>query len=146
MAGRKEEAYFDEAERLYVKENKTPEQIAVLLPVSQNTLYQWRTKGGWEKKRQVSLTSPRNLADKLRRILERQIEGLEGENAINPGAYDAIYKAFKAIEKLEKAQDLRVLAIEVMKEFVDWLKAKELSAGELEFIGGRIRDWFRSLE
>ncbi len=146
MAGRKEEAYFDEAERLYTKENKTPEQIAEILPVCKNTVYQWRTKGGWEQKRKVALASPRGLADKLRRNLERQIENLEGENNLNPGAYDAIYKAFKAIEKLEKAQDLRVLAIEVMKEFVDWLKAQDVNIGELELIGGRIRGWFKSLE
>jgi len=148
MSGRKEAAYFDLAQRLYCQENKTLEAIREHLQgeVSITTLCKWKLKGGWAAHRQAALTSPKTLAEKLRRILERQIEAAEAEQRLNPGAFDAIYKTFKAIEKLEKVQDLRVLAVEAMQAFTEWLKIRELPAGELQLIGGRIREWFRSLE
>jgi transposase-like protein len=150
MAGRKEEAYWDEAERLYVRENKTAEQIAQILPVSANTLYKWRTKGGWEGKRAAALASPRDLAERMRRALERYLATLESraeEGVLDNATFDAINKAMAAIKAVERqALDLRVMAVEVMKEFTDFLKHENLPPGELQLIGGRIRTWFRSLE
>jgi hypothetical protein len=148
MTGRKEEAYFDQAERLFVREGKTPEQIAEILPVSSNTLYKWKLKGGWGDKRAAALTAPRTLGEKLRGILEDKITDLEAEKGINPASFDAIYKAFCAIDKLEKSQDLRVLATVVMGKYADFLRAPEqqLAAGELQLHGERMRAFFKSLE
>jgi transposase-like protein len=150
MAGRKEEAYWGEAERLYVRENKTAEQIAQILPVSANTLYKWRLKGGWEAKRAAALASPRALAERMRRALEKYLITIEAkaeEGTLDNAIFDAINKAMAAIKSVERqAMDLRVMAVEVMKEFTDFLKAENLPPGELQLIGGRIRTWFRSLE
>lgn len=150
MAGRKEEAYWDEAERLYVRKNKTAEQIAAILPVSANTLYKWRLKGGWEAKRAAALASPRDLAERMRRALDKYlitIEARADEGTLDNATFDAINKAMAAIRSVERqALDLRVMAVEVMKEFTDFLKQENLPPGELQLIGGRIRTWFRSLE
>ncbi len=153
MAGRKEEAYFDQAERLYVRENKTPEQISQILPVCANTIAKWGQKGGWGKKRQAALASPRTLAEKLRIRLEGLLNELEIKEGLTteallalPGISDAIYKTVCAIDKTERYQDLRVLAVEVMRAYTDWLRGQDLAPGELEMHGGRIRGWFRSLE
>lgn len=146
MTGRKEEAYFNEAERLYVQENKTPEQIAALLPVSQNTIYKWSIKGGWGKKRELALTAPKDMAGRLRANLIRQIEDLESEKRLEPGAYDSIYKTFLLLEKLEKAHDRRAIGVAVMQDYTDFLKAQEITPGELQMHGERIRAYFRSLE
>ncbi|MGA7579157.1 MAG: hypothetical protein ACLQUW_13055 [Desulfobaccales bacterium] len=147
MTGPKESIYFNEAERLFVMENRTPEQIAEILPICQNTIYKWSLKGGWPKKREASLASPRSLAEKLRRYLERQIEALEGESRLNPAAYDAIHKTYCTIEKLEReVQDLRPQAIVAMNGFVSWLNDQPLSADERRHIATLIRGWFRSLE
>lgn len=150
MAGRKEEAYWDEAERLYVRKNKTAEQIAAILPVSANTLYKWRLKGGWEAKRAAALASPRDLAERMRRALDKYlitIEARADEGTLDNATFDAINKAMAAIRSVERqALDLRVMAVEVMKEFTDFLKQEDLPPGELQLIGGRIRTWFRSLE
>lgn len=116
MTGRKEEAYFNEAERLYVQENRTPEQIAGLLPVSQNTIYKWSLKGAWGKKRELALTAPKDMAGRLRQNLIRQIEDLESEKRLDPGAYDSIYKTFLLLEKLEKAHDRRAIGVVVMQD------------------------------
>jgi hypothetical protein len=146
MTGRKEEAYFAEAERLYIQEDKTVEQIGMLLPVCANTLYQWKLKGDWGKKRELRLTAPKDMAGRLRRDLIRQMENLEGEGRLDPAAYDSIYKTFLLLEKLEKTQDLRVLGVTVMQAYSDFLKAQEIGPGELQMHGERIRGWFRSLE
>jgi transposase len=146
MAGRKEEAYFNEAERLYVQENKTAEQIAQLLPVSQTTIYKWSDKGGWGKKRELALTAPKDMAGRLRRNLIQQIEALESESRLDAGAYDSIYKTFLLLEKLEKAHDPRVMAVAVMQDYTVFLKGQEISPGELQLHGERIRAYFRSLE
>jgi transposase len=146
MAGAKEQAYFEAAERLFVQEGKTAAQIAALLPVSENTVYKWSLKGGWPQKRAAALNSPKNLGEMLRQNLERQVEILNGEERLNPATYDAIYKSICAIQKVERAQDLRVIAIAVGEGFFGYLKGQDLPAGELQLIGGRFREWLRSLE
>jgi transposase-like protein len=150
MTGRKEEAYFEQAERLYCQENKTIAAIAGLLPVSVNTLYDWRLKGGWKAKRRANLENPRGIASRMRRTLEQyltQIEADAGGGKLDPATFDAINKAVAAIRQVERqAVDLRVMAVEVMAAFIEWLKAQKLPQGELVLLGERLRAWFRELE
>ena len=153
MAGRKEEAYYDEARRLYVKENKTVEQIVELLhgEVSQNTIYKWAKKGDWGKERAAALTNPRDLAEWLRQTLIDQMEAFKAEVQRNPTKivavpYDEIYKATLAIEKLEKNLDMKVSAIVVLGQYGEFLKSLDLAPGELQMHSGRMREFFRSLE
>jgi hypothetical protein len=153
MSGRKEEAYFKEAERLYVKENKTPEQIAEILPVCANTAYKWSKKGGWGKKReaaQAALASPRNIAERMWAAVEKYLAIIEGraeDGVLDNATFDALNKAVAAIRGVERQSvDKRVMSIEVMQDFTDFLKNKDLPAGELQLIGGRVREYFRSLE
>jgi transposase-like protein len=150
MTGRKEEAYFEQAERLYCQENKTIAAIAALLPVSVNILYQWRLKGGWKAKRRAIQEAPRGIASRMRSTLEQylaQIEADAGGGKLEPATFDAINKAVAAIRQVERqAVDLQVMAVEVMRAFVDWLKAQKMPQGELLLFGERIRAWFRDLE
>jgi hypothetical protein len=148
MTGRKESAYYAEAERLYVQEDLTLEGVREALQgaVSVTTLSLWKVKGGWERKRETARTAPKDLAGRLRKNLLRQIEDLEASERLDTGAYDAIYKTFLLLEKMDKTQDLRTLAIPVMQAFTRFLKAEEVPPGELQLFGDRIRAWFRSLE
>jgi hypothetical protein len=153
MAGRKESAYYDEARRLYVRENKTAKQIAELLQgeVSENSVYQWAKKGEWGKERAAALNNPRDIAEWLRQTLNGQMEALQAEaqrnpTVINPGVYDAIYKTVLTIEKLEKSQDLRAAAIMVLDKYGEFLKGLDLAPGELQMHSGRMREFFRSME
>ena len=153
MTGRKEEAYYDEARRLYTKENKSVEQIVELLhgEVSQNTLYKWSKKGDWGAERAAALNNPKDIAEWLRQTLTGQMEALQAEaqrnpTALNPGTYDAIYKTVLTIEKLEKSQNLRTAAIVVLEQYSEFLKALDLAPGELQMHSGRMREFFRSLE
>lgn len=153
MTGRKEEAYYEEARRLFVKENKTPAQIAELLhgEVCENTIYKWAKKGEWGQERAAALTSPRDIAEWLRQTLNDQMEALKAEaqrtpTVINPGLFDAIYKTVLTIEKLEKSQNLKTAAIVVLEQYGEFLKALDLAPGELQMHSGRMREFFRSLE
>ncbi len=153
MSGRKEEAYYDEARRLYTKENKTVEQIVELLhgAVCQNTIYKWAKKGEWGRERAAALTNPRDIAEWLRQTLNNQMEALQAEaqknpTVINPGMFDAIYKTVLTIEKLEKSQNLRAAALGVMEKYGDFLRNLDLAPGELETHKGRMGEFFRSLE
>ena len=150
MTGRKEEAYFDQAERLYCQENQTIAAIARIVPVSVNILYKWRLKGGWKAKRRAHLENPRDIASRMRRTLEQylaQIEADAGGANLDPAVFDAINKAVAAIRQVERqAVDLRVMAVEVMAAFIDWLKAQKIPQGELVLLGERLRAWFRELE
>jgi len=150
MTGRKEEAYFQQAERLYCRENKTIPAIAKILPVSVNILYKWRQKGGWKARRRANLSSPRDVASRMRRTLEQylaQIEADAGGGQLDPAVFDDINKAVAAIRQVERqGVDLRVMAVEVMAVFIEWLKAQKLPQGELLLLGERLRAWFRELE
>ncbi len=153
MSGRKEEAYYEEARRLYVRENKTMEQIVELLhgAVSQNTLYAWSKKGEWGRERAAALTSPRDIAEWLRQTLQGQMEALQAEAAknplvMNPGLYDAIYKTVLTIEKLEKTENVRAAAIVVLGQYGEFLRSRELPPGELQMHSSRLAEFFENLK
>lgn len=150
MGGRKEEAYFAEAERLYVQQNKTPEMIAAILPVSANLVYRWKLKGDWATKRAAALASPRTLGERMRGALESYLKTIEAQaqdGRLDHATFDAINKAVAAIRAVEhQGPDPRVMAVEVMRRYTDFLKAEEIPAGELQLHGERIRAYFRSLE
>lgn len=155
MAGRKEGAFFDEAESLYVQENKTPEQISGILPVSQNTLYKWRDKGGWEAKRKAALANPRSLSETLMVRLEALVQAFQVKEGMTadelmalPKIGNSICQTVAALEKLGKSHDLKSLAIPVMSKYADFLKKPELqiSTGEMLIHQNRMRAFFESLE
>jgi len=151
MAGRKEEAYFPEAERLYIKENLTIKQIiASGIPVCENTLYDWKKKGGWEEKRRAHLASPRDLAALMRASLDIYLKTLEEQaqkGVLDHATFDGISKAVAAIKAVERqGADIRMMSVEVMRHYTDFLNAQEIPAGELQLHGERIRAYFQSLE
>ncbi|MGA7886355.1 MAG: hypothetical protein WCA44_11490 [Acidobacteriaceae bacterium] len=150
MSGRKEEAYFAQAERLYIQEDKTPEQIAGILPVSANLVYRWKLKGDWGEKRRAFLASPRTLGQRMRAALETYLKVIEAQaesGKLDNANFDAINKAVAAIRGVERqGTDIRVMTVEVMRRYTDFLKAEEVPAGELQLHGERIRAYFRSLE
>jgi transposase-like protein len=150
MSGRKEDKHYDLAERLYIEERKTIAAIAQTLPVSRNTLYRWCVKGGWKARRRAHFSSPREIGGRMRRALEHYLAQIDKEadgGVLEPRHFDAINKAVVAIKAIERqAIDIRVMAIEVMGRFTEWLKAQKIGPGELTLFGERFRAWFRELE
>jgi hypothetical protein len=148
VAGRKEELFFNEAERLYVA-GYTLDTIREHLPepVSLPTLSRWKDKGGWGEKRRQALASLRNVADILMEVLEEKIVALRQERGLNAGDFDAIAKATASIERLKKgAYDLRTVAVEVMGKFTEWLRKNLTDQEELNLVAKKLQAWFKSLE
>jgi transposase-like protein len=150
MSGEKEAAWFAESENLFVRQNLTIKEIAGALPPCENTLYKWKIKGGWDEKRRAHQTSPRDLAELMRASLHVYLKRLEAnaeDGILDNATFDAINKAVAAIKGVERqGADIRVMAVEVMRRYTDFLKGEEISAGELQMHSERIRGWFASLE
>jgi len=53
----KKNLYYDDAERLYVRERRSPDEIAGMLGVSEKTVRNWKDEGCWEEKRTAHLKS-----------------------------------------------------------------------------------------
>lgn len=154
MSSRMEEAYFSQAEHLYVNENKTPEEIAALIPPCLNTIYKWRTKGGWEAKRRAKLTEPQSISDMLMTRLEGLIKAFQVKEGMTtddlmalPGIADAICKTVSSLKKLEKNYDNRAVLV-VMSKYADFLRSPEqqISLGELQLHSERMQAFFKSVE
>ncbi len=147
MGDLKEHSYLNQAERLFVHEGRTLEEITTRLSVDLTTLLDWQNKGEWDRKRSAILANPENLAERLRLALGKMLAALENGEELNPKAFDTIAKAATAIKNLDRGgYDLKVAGLKVMEDFTGFLKEQLGEPGELQLIGSRIRAWFRSLE
>ena len=147
MGDLKEHSYLNQAERLFVHEGRTLEEITTRLSVDLTTLLDWQKKGEWDRKRNAILANPENLAERLRLALGKMLAALENGEELDPKAFDTIAKAATAIKNLDRGNyDLKVAGLKVMEDFTGFLKEQLVEPGELQLIGSRIRAWFRSLE
>lgn len=147
MAGPKESAYFEEAERLYLA-GHTYERIAEILPkrVSLATLSKWAKKGDWDKKRSTYLGSLRNAADILQEVLEAEIVKLRAEGGLDVQKWDAICKIGSQIDRMKRgAYDFRTMAVEVMTRFAEWLRTQAAPAEERDVVSRLVEAWFGEL-
>jgi hypothetical protein len=143
----KEHNYSNRAERLFVHEGRTLEEITTRLSVDLSTLLDWQKKGEWDRKRSAILANPENLAERLRLALGKMLAALENGEELDPKAFDTIAKAATAIKNLDRGNyDLKVVGLKVMEDFAGFLKEQLSEPEELQLIGSRIRAWFRSLE
>jgi len=143
----KEHNYLNQAERLFVHEGRTLEEINTRLSVPLTTLSVWQNKGEWDRKRRAILANPENLAERLRLALGKMLAALENGEELDPKAFDPLAKAATAIKNLDRGgYDLKVAGLKVMEDFSGFLKEQQVEGGELQLIGSRIRAWFRSLE
>ncbi len=147
MGDLKKHSCLNQAERLFVHEGRTLEEITTRLSVDLTTLLDWQNKGEWDRKRSAILADPENLAERLRLALGKMLAALENGEELDPKAFDTIAKAATAIKNLDRGNyDLKVAGLKVMEDFTGFLKEQLGEPEELQLIGSRIRAWFRSLE
>jgi hypothetical protein len=119
----KEHSYLNQAERLFVHEGRTLEEITTRLSVDLTTLLDWQNKGEWDRKRSAILANPENLAERLRLALGKMLAALENGEELDPKAFDTIAKAATAIKNLDRGgYDLKVAGLKVMEDFTGFLK------------------------
>lgn len=77
----KKQLYFAEAERLFITEGCSLEEIAGRINVSSRTLQEWKFEGDWDRKRSVFLKNTHDNYDDtlslLRKLLKRAHEKLD---------------------------------------------------------------------
>jgi len=123
LGDHKEHSYLNQAERLFVHEGRTLEEITTRLSVDLTTLLDWQNKGEWDRKRSAILANPENLAERLRLALGKMLAALENGEELDPKAFDTIAKAATAIKNLDRGgYDLKVAGLKVMEDFTGFLK------------------------
>ena len=134
--------YYDECERLYVREGKTQREIAELFNISEKTISKWSRMGEWARKRKEYLTSSRTgVAEKLRERLYRLIE----EEAIDARKADEIYKLMLTIEKIQ-GFDLMAATIEVMDRFSRFVRGRVQDRGFLDKLSDLMQAFFNEIK
>lgn len=77
----KKQLYFAEAERLFVTEGCSLEEIASRLNISTRTLQEWKSEGEWDRKRSIFLRDTHDSYSEtvslLRKLLKRAHEKLD---------------------------------------------------------------------
>ncbi|MFP3866887.1 MAG: hypothetical protein ACLFUU_01825 [Desulfobacteraceae bacterium] len=142
----KRELYCAEAQSLYLA-GKTVEEIGTILPVAQRTLKSWQKQGHWEEKRQAAHRSPRLLGEALKGVLRQKTERLLAKGDLRAAEVEELTKLITLIDRLGKqAWDLKVAALEVMSQFVEFLRQQIRDPRELRCFSRRIQEFFQELE
>lgn len=138
------ESYYDDAERLAVKDGKSQREIAEFLGISEKTISQWSSKGDWMKKRKEYLTSTRTgPAEKLKKTLLDMLEQINPKDILESTRItDQITKIISAIEKIEGGRDVLGATIETMDRFSKYLMRVETDKQFVERVADHIHKFF----
>jgi len=133
-----------DAEQMYVREDKTLQELANFFGLSIQTLSRWKIAGDWEGKRKKYRGTVRSTIDILEDVLRGKAEELRtmAASAITAEYTDALVKLVASISKLKKEDDIRVQAITVMGEFSKFVKRQGLDDKKLMPITKLIQDFF----
>jgi len=63
-----------QAERMYIRENKICEHIAKTLGVAKSTVYDWRKKGDWDRRKTEMETSVEFITETLMGFLAEDVQ------------------------------------------------------------------------
>jgi len=133
--------FGEEAERLYIREEKSPGEIAVMLPVSEKTISSWVKKNQWNAKRVLNRRSALSRLEKLEKILDGKIDELErlDPSQIDGGLLSELVKAIDAANKMRRQYRPGELMVYAGEFFIPWLKVNCPDAD----LRPRIEDYFR---
>ncbi len=118
------DAYYKEAERMYVRDGKTQKEIAEFLKISEKTISAWSAKDEWVRNRREFLTKTQiGPIEKLEGALERLVARLDaGELDENPKLADQLSKVMAVLDRLRGKRDPLGEAIVVMDRFGAYIK------------------------
>lgn len=102
----KKDQHFETAEKLYVYEHKTIEQIADLLPVAVRTLHYWKTEGLWDRKRCKYIETRKSFHEEIYDMAREMAESirleLKSEEGVTPASYLNLKRIVEVIDKVKK--------------------------------------------
>ncbi len=116
------------AQRLYVDNGYTQEEIAGIIGVSRQTVVRWANKMHWQDLRAATSVTPaeqiRQLRAQIAAINERIAQRPLGERWATSAEADSLNKIASAIQKLEKDVGIEDLVAVAMR-MTAWLRSSE---------------------
>ena len=132
------------AERLFVREGKSLEEIAAATAIGKATLARWSKDGEWVRKRaERNRESPQASIDKLKRQRELQITAL-GDGVASAEQIDALYKLNLMIEKMEASTGAIGPMLDTMGRFAEFVAANA-QPEDCALLRDWIEKWFRKV-
>lgn len=100
----------NEAERLYLYEFLTTEEIAQRLNVSRRTITTWKEKGDWTNKRKKYLQSKQTFHEELYELARKLMNGIAADidagEKVEPGRMYAFCRMLPMFVKVKSYEDL----------------------------------------
>lgn len=102
----KKAQFYAEAERLYVSEYNTIEQISEKLGVSERALRYWKDEAGWDNKRSKFQSNSLALHEELYGLALKLTQSVKSslEQEVEPSAHQ-LYTITKLVPLLTKSKD-----------------------------------------
>jgi len=114
-----------QAERMYIRENKICEHIAKTLGVAKSTVYDWRKKGDWDRRKTEMETSVEFITETLMGFLAEDVRGAKKDKKRDSNFWDGIVKAVKSMKSLDQEVDILGSTLTVMEQFGHFLQHKD---------------------
>jgi len=106
----KKEFLFSEAERFYVIEHMTIDEIASRLQLNFKTILAWKAEGNWEEKRLQLIKSKRLFHEELyefaRKLMQSIKEDIQNGEKVDPGRMYAFTRMLPLITKIKEYEDI----------------------------------------
>ena len=97
---------FKEAERLYLDEKLTPDEIALQLDISRRTIFYWKKKYDWDKSRNKKYKSESKLSTELTDIalkfMQQISKNMDNKIPTSQSEYYALINLIKNIPEVKK--------------------------------------------
>ncbi len=105
----KKQAYFAEAERLYVVEQLTLAEIASRLKVCERTLITWKAEGDWETRKKQLLAQKQSFHEELyvfaRKLMKSISEDMDKGEKPDAGRMYTFSRLLPGLTKVKEYED-----------------------------------------
>lgn len=106
----KKPLYYNEAERLYVYEQMTIDEIASKLRLGVRTIRYWKEEKGWDDKKKKYIKSKQAFHEELyefaRKLMHSIDQDLEDGEKVDPGRMYAFARMLPLITKIKEYEDV----------------------------------------
>ncbi len=136
MNSKKFKEYGAAAEQMYVMEGKSAAEIAEALPIGDNTVRRWATKGDWDRRRRERVAGPKASLDMAERVLYNKLAELEdaGDKAVGLEEIKELTALVNAVNNLKKHYDPFEIAVLAGGEYVGYVKEAVDSPADRELL------------
>jgi hypothetical protein len=121
----KKEVLLENAQRLYVIEQMTIDEVARKMEVNERTIRRWKTEHNWDLKKEQYIKTKQMFHEELynfaRKLMISIEYDMENNEKIDPGRMFAFTKMLPLITKIKEYED------EVSKKGTEDTGSKELS-------------------